>query len=52
MQSSKRNTVDVVVHWPAGPVLDGSKGSLIGIAGGPPPGELRSYLRELALGRR
>jgi len=52
MQSSKRNTVDVVVHWPAGPVLDGSSGSLIGTTSSPAPGELRSYLRDLALGRR
>ena len=44
--------MDVVVHWPAGPVLDGSKGSSITTADGWPPGELRTYLRDLALGRR
>jgi len=55
MQPSKRYPLDVVVRrpvGPAGPALDGSNGSMIGAPTGPPRGELRSYLRDLALGRR
>jgi hypothetical protein len=51
MQSPQRIDRDVVVHWPSGPTLERPSGPRLGINQAP-VGDLRSYLRELALGRR
>jgi len=50
MQSSPRESIQTVC-WPAGPSLDGAGGGVIDLRDRD-GGELRSYLRQLALGIR